>query len=730
MATTLPAMSAQNTDLQSLLAAFGQPSVTPSSGISSGIGSSAQSSQSSSSTNPAFVPEMQALINLIGSGQSPYSKSAAIADMEGTATNMARRALETNMPGITSAPRLAGAYNSTTQSLMQNDLAARTTGEIASVISDNINKYAGIEQGYANALSNLSRAGTSQQSSSTSTGVSSNNQVSSQTGAGQQSNAGAAAVGGLGLNAVGGLLSKVGGLAGLLGNGGQGITDILGTAGATSNWDSDMITGLLGSGSGNNFFGGGTDLGSNLGNVIGGSGAGFNYGGTSGGITDIMGQTGSSSFLDSLIGGVGGAFDSISDWFSFADGGKVPGKAPAQRDKDNVPIMARSGEFVMIPEAVSALGEDFFDKINSAFMPKSLKGEAKAKKSDTSRTDYATGGMVDIIDPVTGTSTGMQRAVSGPDMGVNGALLQALGGSVEDGGYSFSPTAISGAPSINVNTPEGQAYLAAGNSMDAAWVREGVNAFIPGDLNYFDLGGDSWKGVQSGETDVVNPEQGEYRSAMVDNLSKLANQLNFDISGYDLSSDAAQAGSNYDELGMGAYNDVAKMLGLQEIERPKTLTNLYDDLNTQLKDFVRYRGASSGWDGSGNARSTAETLYHNQDGQWTPISTPKLGEKAEHKGWAKEEGASLISALSVMLPAVGGFAGLAGMGGTSYAPLINAAGGYALSGNPASLLGGLGNFGGTQLGSALGLSDSLTGVAGRIGSELTKQLYNQSQQKK
>ena len=744
MATTLPQIGTQTTDLQSLLAAFGQPSLTPSSGISSGIGQSTQSSnsnqssQSNSSTNPAFVEEMRNLIGIIGSGSSPYSKQNAISDMSGVASNMARTALEQYMPQITAAPRLAGAYNSTTQTLMQNDLAARTTGSIASAISENINRYAGIEQGYANALANMSRAGTSQQSSSTSTGTSSstgqstNNQVSSQTGQGQQSNAGKAAIGGLGLNALGGLLSKVGGLAGLLGNGGQGITDILGTDGATSNWDSDMIKGLFGSagnwGGSSDFFSGGTDLGSNVGAGIGSNG--FNYGGTAGGITDIMGQTGSSSFLDSLIGGVGGAFDSISDWFSFADGGRIPGAAPKDRKKDNVPIMARSGEFVMIPEAVSALGEDFFDKINSAFMPKELKGEAKAKKSDPAGKGFATGGMVeDIIDPVTGTPTGMTRQIAGPDMGVNGALLQALGGSFNDG-YSFNPTAISGAPSVNVNTPEGQAFLQAGNAMDAAWVREGVNAFLPGDINYFDLGGDKWKGVQSGETAVVNPEQGEYRKSMVDSLSKLANQLDFDISGYDLSQDAANAGSNFDEFGMGAYNDVAKLLGLPELERPKTLTTLYDDLNGQLKDFVRYRGASAGWDGSGNMRSTSETLYHNQDGKWTPISTPKSGVKREHKGWAKEEGADTIAALSVMLPAVGGFAGLVNMAGTSYAPLINAAGGYALSGNPTSLLGGLGNFGGTQLGSALGLSDSLTSVAGRLGSEFAKSLYAKSQERK
>lgn len=104
--------------------------------------------------------------------------------------------------------------------------------------------------------------------------------------------------------------------------------------------------------------------------------------------------------------------------------------------------------------------------------------------------------------------------------------------------------------------------------------------------------------------------------------------------------------------------------------------------------------------------------------------------KREHKGWAREEGADTIAALSVMLPAVGGFAGLAGMGGTPYAPLINAAGGYALTGNPLSLIGAVGNFGGTQLGSAFGLSDSLNNVAGKLGSELAKRLYIQSQQGK
>lgn len=730
----LPQIGNTTTDLQALLAAFGQPSIIPSSGISSGVGSSNQSSQSSSSTNPAFVDEMRNLINMIGSGQSPFSKELAIADMEGVATNMARRALETNLPGITTAPRLAGAYNSTTQSLMQNDLAARTTGEIAGAISENINRYAGIEQGYANALANLARAGTSQQSQSTSVGSYTNNQVSSQTGQGQQSNAGKAAIGQLGLSALGGLLGKVGGLAGLFGSGGQGITDIFGTDGPSWNVDS-LLSGL----SGTNPWVGGTDLGSGTGGV------GFNYGGTSGGITDIMGQAGGQSWLDGLMGSIGSGFDSISDWFSFADGGKVPGKAPANRSKDNVPIMARSGEFIMIPEAVSALGEDFFDRINAAFMPASMKGEAKAKKSDSSRTGYATGGAVATEDPMMAFIRSMmptgetsetlaakqQAAVDAQRMGTSGAMLQALGGTSTDGTYSFSPTAVTGgAPVIDTNSAEGQAFLQMGNAMDAAWVRQGVNAFIPGDLNYFDFGGDTWRGVQSGETDVVNPDRDQYRESMVKDLTRIANQLNYDISGYDLSSDAAQTSSDQSDLGIQNYNNIAKSLGLSEIVQPKTLTNLYEDLNGILGDFVRYRGASAGWDGSGNMRSTSETLFHNTDGVWTPISSPKSGVKREHGGWAKEEGAELIAGLSVLAPAIGGVAGLFGQAGTAYAPVINAAGNYALTGNPLSLIGAVGNFGGTQLGSAFGLSDSLNNVAGRLGSELAKRLYTQSQQSK
>lgn len=757
----LPAIPNQQTDLSALLQAFmGSPSMTPSSGAGINTSQSSQNQSSSSSTTPAFMDVAQNLINLISSGNSPYSKNAAIADMEGVASNMARRALETHLPSITAAPRLAGAYNSTTESLMKNDLAARTTGEIAGAISENINRYAGIEQGYANSLSNLMRAGTSQQSSSTGTGSSSSFGQQANFGQSTQSNAGKAAVGQLGLSALGGLLPQIGKLAsGLFGSSGGslGITDVMGMPG--SSWNSGLANNLYDT-IGGTSLGTGTALGTGLGSlfgqntVSGGDGIGFNYGGTAGGITSLMNGTqggGGGSFWDSIGSSISSGLGGIGDWlsgvFSFADGGQIPGKAPADRKKDNVTINARSGEYIIIPEAVSALGPDFFEQINQAFMPKELSGakgqipsskKAGGKglgKTDSSSKGYAAGGFVDQFGSYTLGGEGERLYYapppsSIPDLSnvVSGSLLGTLGGSLgEDGSYTFAPQAVNSAPVIDTNSPQGQALLQAGNSMDAAWMREGVNAFIPGDLNYFDFGGDSWQGQVSGETDVTNPEQAQYREAMVNDLSRVAKQLGFDISGYDLSADTASSTKRFDELGMSAYNEAAKQLGLAEIERPKDLTSLYTDLNEILSPFVRYRGASAGWDGSDNMRSTSEALYHNADGVWTPISDTKSGVKREHKGWAREEGADTLAALSVMLPAVGGWAGLLGQAGTSYAPLINAAGGYAMTGNPTSLIGALGGYGGSQLAPSLGLS---AGLGNQIGSQLLKQIYSQSQQKK
>lgn len=228
------------------------------------------------------------------------------------------------------------------------------------------------------------------------------------------------------------------------------------------------------------------------------------------------------------------------------------------------------------------------------------------------------------------------------------------------GQLQFNPTqnTMTNAPVFdwNNNAAGSRAAAQMGGAMGAGWQRTGVNAFLPGDLNYFDLGGENWKATQSGETDVTNPDQPRYRESIVQGLEGLAKKLGYDTSGYDLS---AGYQPQHDQHTIDQY----KALGINLDPGKKTLTNLYEDLNKDLSKFQRNRSASAGWDGSGNMRSTSETMYYEQEpGKWVPISSPKGGQKREHRGWAREEGADTLAAASVIMPAFGGWAGLLGQG--------------------------------------------------------------------
>ena len=267
--------------------------------------------------------------------------------------------------------------------------------------------------------------------------------------------------------------------------------------------------------------------------------------------------------------------------------------------------------------------------------------------------------------------------------------------------------------------------------MGAGWQRSGVNAFIPGDINYYDLGGPNMQGFQHGETDVVNHDRDNYRSFMADQLSGLAGQLGYDTSGYDLSDGYTPA---YDQHTMDQYAAIGRPLPTQK----KTMDDLYNDMNKDLSNFQRIRGASAGWDGKGNIRSTAEALYHQSEpGLWSPVTNPQSGVKQKHKGWAREEGADTIAALSVMLPAFGGWAGILGQGaagtltagsglgltGALPAAAVNAGMGALVSGNTAGALGALGGAAGGIGGQYLGNMAGGFGTAGQIlGSQVGRQV--------
>jgi hypothetical protein len=103
-----------------------------------------------SSTDPTTQAFMQAILASIGDG-SGFSKQAAITDSMGPVQNLVQQALQRELPGISSAAKGSGLYNSTTEQMLQNDLAARTTAAGSDAVQKNILNYAQIQTAQADA---------------------------------------------------------------------------------------------------------------------------------------------------------------------------------------------------------------------------------------------------------------------------------------------------------------------------------------------------------------------------------------------------------------------------------------------------------------------------------------------------------------------------------------------------------------------------------------------------
>ena len=184
---------------------------------SQGSSSSSQgSNQSQSSTTPGFIEELSNILKQTQEGTTGFTKQDAINDVGGVLRAQATDALQSVMPSIARTQTGAGAYNSTTKELMQNDANARITSQLAKTAADTIAQYQQIQQGNIGAFADATKAGTSQQSSSTgqqsaianSFGTSQNNTNSWNNG--QQSSSGGGS-GLLGLFADGGEVPKMGG---------------------------------------------------------------------------------------------------------------------------------------------------------------------------------------------------------------------------------------------------------------------------------------------------------------------------------------------------------------------------------------------------------------------------------------------------------------------------------------------------------------------------------------
>ena len=96
-----------------------------------------------------------------------YSKGAAIADSSNAASWAMQKSLELGMPGVSSAGKSAGGYNSSTQEMLTNDLSARAQGVGSQVMLDTITKYAAAQTGQVQAATGAVAATTGRTTDST-----------------------------------------------------------------------------------------------------------------------------------------------------------------------------------------------------------------------------------------------------------------------------------------------------------------------------------------------------------------------------------------------------------------------------------------------------------------------------------------------------------------------------------------------------------------------------------
>lgn len=128
------------------------------------------------------------------------------------------------------------------------------------------------------------------------------------------------------------------------------------------------------------------------------------------------------------------------------------------------------------------------------------------------------------------------------------------------------------------------------------------------------------------------------------------------------------------------------------------VNSLYKNIDSRLQDYRLITGLQPGQSGL----KTYETIYKNNNGQLNPVWAREWARPEDH-GWAKSEsGGSFLQAMSMMLPAVGGWAGLAGQtAGTAGATAANVAGNAAMGYLQGGVKGALGSLAG-QAGGAAG----------------------------
>lgn len=323
--------------------------------------------------------------------------------------------------------------------------------------------------------------------------------------------------------------------------------------------------------------------------------------------------------------------------------------------------------------------------------------------------------------------TAAANSATGWGSGFTGSATPAVGSIA-----SALPQGKATAPAFNVNDPAGRGFLnmtlqagGAGTATD-----RGVAAFMPKNWGLTD------QVAKPGMSGGMDQDVSYDSSRAAGQIADLAKRIGFDTSKYDLSNTNGLNEADYGgrDIARGLNSSAAQSQGGNGVAA------LYQALNRPdaLGGYQRIGGMSAGWDGHPvGDRSASDTMYKiGEDGSYTPQGASGHYRVAENPGWVRGEGADFVQAMSTMLPAVGGWAGLANsaglgataagleagsLGATALNAGINAVGNGLLSGNPTgALTGALGSVAGGYLGSAAGgyLGQGYAQLGQQLGSKL------------
>lgn len=104
---------------------------------------------------PPTCAVMTDLIPRLTKKDIEYSKDTAIADAQGTVNNVFEQFKDEALVQVYYPQCIANGYNSTTMQLLANNAYAKTVSEGAKVVSDNIQRYAGIRVSDLQVMSQL-----------------------------------------------------------------------------------------------------------------------------------------------------------------------------------------------------------------------------------------------------------------------------------------------------------------------------------------------------------------------------------------------------------------------------------------------------------------------------------------------------------------------------------------------------------------------------------------------